>query len=536
MKHGPDIALPPIRSLAHFYLGQNLELGRGDKIAVYWREQAATFRDISRLANRFGNVLQRLGVGHGTRVLLVLDDSPEWLGGWFGAMKIGAVATHAYTYLLAQDYEYFLGYVLPAIVVVDAGTLPNVRAAARHVAQPVVLLVAGADLPSLEPGEFALNALLAEAPDSLDVPPPLADDCAFWNFSGGTTGKPKGVAHSHAHGVIGCESFLHEIPYRSDDIVLRVPKLFFHYSRDLGMNWALHAGAAICLCPGRMTAERVFELIAKHRPSILLNVPTMMRAMLQSPLAKSADLSSIRFCISSGELLSASLYEEFTRTFGVEVINSHGSAETYLACFVDRPGQVRPGSSGRIMPLVDVALVDEHGHEVADGETGVLRVRSDASGACYHLEPEKSAATFLGENWINTNDLFREDTDGYFWFVGRANDLIKVSGVYVAPAEIENRLSEHQSVAECVVLAAKDEDELVKTRAFIVLRPGFVASDQLAKELKTFCQESLASYKAPKSIEFRSELPKNGQGKIDKLALVTASPGNESTVHATSAV
>jgi benzoate-CoA ligase len=246
----------------------------------------------------------------------------------------------------------------------------------------------------------------------------------------------------------------------------------------------------------------------------------MMRAMLQSPLAKEADLSFLRLCISSGEHLSGQLYKEFTETFGVEVLNSVGSAETYLGYFLDKPGQVVPGASGKVQPLVEVKLVDEEGREVMKGETGILHVRSEASGTYYHLEHEKTKKTFVGNDWVNTNDLFREDENGYFWYEGRADDLIKVSGVYVAPIEIQKCLEEHRAVRECVVLGVKDADGLAKTKAFIVLNEDVKPSESLTEELKEHCREKMAPFKVPRFIQFMNELPKTGQGKIDKRQLL----------------
>jgi len=524
MKRGQhlSITLPEKFNLTRFYLEDNIATGRGRRTAVHYQDAQYSFEDLSKLTNRFGNVLREFGVGSGERVLLVLQDSPEWLAAWFATMKIGGIATHAYTYLAPSDYEYLVGYVDPKVIVVDNATLPIIRSATdRPNTKP--LLVAGAGLPPLRNGEHALVEKLGWASDILEAGELNKDDVAFWNFSGGTTGKWKGVPHRHGDGAIGFESFNQCIQYTPDDVVLRVPKLFFHYARDLGMNWPLRGGASVCLAPGRMTAELVFQLIDKHRPTILLNVPTMMRAMLQSPQSNRTDLSCLRLCISSGELLSEQLYREFTDRFGVDVINAHGSAETYLPYFMDRPGEVRPGSSGKLMPLVDVKLVDKEGAEVPEGEIGALWVRSAASGWCYHLEPEKSKETFPGDGWVNTNDLFREDDAGYYWFMGRANDMVKISGVYVAPLEIEKQLATHPVVAECIVLAVKDGDDLLKTKAFIVLKSGFAPSDQLAGELNAFCRKTMASYKAPKFIEFVASLPKTGQGKIDKRQLLMSS-------------
>ncbi|HUJ88988.1 MAG TPA: AMP-binding protein, partial [Syntrophorhabdales bacterium] len=275
--------------------------------------------------------------------------------------------------------------------------------------------------------------------------------------------------------------------------------------------------------PDRSTVESVFHSLYKYRPTVVLNVPTMMRAMLQSPLAKDADLSFIRLWLSSGELLSGQLYKEFREKFGVEILNSVGSAETYLGYFMDAPGEVKPGSSGKVQPGVEVKLVDQEGQEVPKGQSGILHVRSEASGTYYHLEHDKTKKTFIGNDWVNTNDLFKEDEDGYFWYEGRADDLIKVSGVYVAPLEIEQCLEENKAVRECVVLGIKDADGLVKTKAFIVLNEGFKTSESMAEELRDHCRKNMAPFKAPRFIQFLNELPKTGQGKIDKKQLLKES-------------
>jgi benzoate-CoA ligase family protein len=523
MKSGPriDLTIPDTLNLATYYLDDNIAGGRGASTAVYYGDEKYSFNDLCALTNRVGNVLKELGVGFEDRVLLILQDSPEWLAGWFATMKIGGVATHAYTYLLPSDYEYFLNYVRPKVVIVDATTLERVREGARSSTYPQTILVAREQVPPLQGKEMALQPLLDKASPVLDAAPTTRNDLAFWNFSGGTTGKSKGVPHMHHDGVIGFESYQYTAKYGPGDIVFRVPKLFFHYSRDLGMNWALKAGAAVALYPDRSTVESVFECIAKYRPTILLNVPTMMRSMLQHPMAKDADLSCIRLCISSGELLSAQLYEEFTEKFHIEVLNSVGSAETCLGYFLDYPGHVVAGSSGKVQPMIDVKLLDNDGKEVPQGETGILYVRSDAVGTYYHLEHEKSKKTFVGHDWVNTNDLFREDENGYWWYSGRADDLIKVSGVYVSPLEIQKCLEEHRAVRECVVLGIEDADGLAKTKAFIVLKQGFEPSDSMAEELKDHCKQRMASFKAPRFIQFLPEFPKTGQGKIDKRQLTS---------------
>jgi acyl-coenzyme A synthetase/AMP-(fatty) acid ligase len=467
-----------------------------------------------------GNVLKAFDVSFEDRVLLILQDSPIWVAGWFATMKVGGVATHAYTYLMPDDYKYFMNYVRPKVVIADNTTIDNVRKGCIGSPYPKAILIAGLTYPDLkQKKEHFLLPLIFSAESNLDTALTTKNDLALWNFSGGTTGKPKGVPHMHHDMVVGFQSFKGMVKYTEDDIVLRVPKLFFHYARDLGMDYALKAGAAVILYPERSTPEIIFKMIAKYKPTVLLNVPTMMRAMLQTPSEKRTDMSSIRLCLSSGEQISAALYREYTQTFGVEVINTIGSAETYLGYFGDRPGEVVPGSAGKICPLVETKLVDPKGQEIKKGDTGVLWVRSDASGWCYHMDHEKTKKTFLGNDWINTNDLFFEDERGYFWYQGRADDLIKVSGVYLSPLEIEKCLEKHVAVRECVVLGIKDTDGLIKTKAFVAIEESFEGSDQLEKELQAFCRKHMASYKAPRHIEFLTMLPKTGQGKIDRKQL-----------------
>lgn len=253
MKRGLDINLtiPDRLNLATYYLDDNLTQGRGQKTAVYYEGETATFNDLAGLTNKIGNVLKDLNVLLEDRVLLVLQDSPEWIGAWMATMKIGGVATHAYTYLQPSEYEYFLNYVRPRVVVADARTIDRVREAAKNSKFPRATLIAGRNLPPLQKGEYALEDMIRSAKSDLEAEPTTKNDLAFWNFSGGTTGKPKGVPHMHHDGVIGFESFQHIAQYTPNDIVLRVPKLFFHYSRDLGMNWALRAGAAVALFPQR---------------------------------------------------------------------------------------------------------------------------------------------------------------------------------------------------------------------------------------------------------------------------------------------
>ncbi len=521
MTRGPEIdfPMPQQLNLTTYYLEDNIAQGRGDKVAIYYRDDRYTFNDILHLTNKVGNVFKQLGVGPESRVLLILQDSPEWIASWYATMKIGGVGTHAYTYLPASDYEYFLNYVRPKVVVVDDTTLDKVREGAKNTRYPRVMVTVGVPTSRLEKDEYDFYSLVGTASDRLETEPTHRDDLAFWNFSGGTTGKPKGVPHMHRDGVIGCESFQHIVKYTEDDLVLRVPKLFFHYARDLGMNYPLRVGAAVVLFSERSTAKLVFEFVERFKPSVLLNVPTMMRVMLQTPEPERGDLSSLRLCLSSGEALSAPLYREWMDTFGIEVVNRIGSAETGAGYLSNVPGKMILGSSGEVTPLVEVKIIDHEGQPVPKGEPGVLMVHCDAAGLYYERDHEKSKSTFVGDDWVNTGDVFREDDEGNFWYVGRADEQVKISGVWVSLLEIEGCLQSHPLVRECVVLGLEDADSLIKSKAFVTLQAGAEASEHTANELVAFCKTKMASYKYPRFIEFISELPKTGQGKIDKLKL-----------------
>jgi acyl-coenzyme A synthetase/AMP-(fatty) acid ligase len=363
-----------------------------------------------------------------------------------------------------------------------------------------------------------------EADDHLEVEPTQRDDLAFWNFTGGTTGKPKGVPHAHRDAVLSYNSFNYFLGYEPDDIVLLVPKLFFHYARDNGLLFALRSGAAVILFGERATAPLIFSLIRKHRPTAMLNVPTMMRAMIQTPKDERADLSCLRRCLSSGEVLSPQLYEEWMNNFGIEVLDRFGSAESGMGYLCNRPGETRPGSSGRVTPLAEIKLVDEDGSEVPKGQPGILLTRSDASAQYYVREHEKSKATFLADEWINTGDIFIQDELDYFWHVGRADEMVKVSGVWVSPLEVERVLHECPHVRECAVMGIKDGDGLTKIQAFVALRDGARSTAETQDELKRFLRERLAPHKLPRSFLFSDELPKNGQGKIDRRVLRERAP------------
>jgi benzoate-CoA ligase family protein len=510
--------MPRGLNLASWFVDRNLEEGRGGRTALLGPDGATTYAELATLVNRSGHVLRELGVRAEERVLLVLSDGVEFVALWYGAQKIGAVTAEAYTFLQPKDYAYYLDYTRAGVVVVDGSTLGAVRDAAQSSRWLRRILVVRAG-EELREGEASFEALVAEAPDELEPAPTTRDDIALWKFTTGSTGAPKAAVHPqhtpllsfdwYARGVLGiCE----------DDVVLPVPKLFFGYARDLTALYPFGVGGAGIVFPERTTPERIFELVARHRPSILVQVPTMMAAMTAHPDAARQDLSCLRLCTSAGEALPAELYERWRAAFGVEVLDGIGSSEAYHIYISSRPGRVRPGSVGEVVPGYRARVVDEDGREVPDGETGTLWVEGDTAALLYWNEHEKTKETFSGD-LVKTGDLFARDADGYFWFRGRADQLLKVGGVWVAPAEVEQCLLRHPDVVECAVVGY-EQDGLTRTRAHVVLRDGVAPSDELAVALQEHVRHVLSPHKYPRDVRFVSVLPKTPSGKIDRRALV----------------
>ncbi len=510
--------IPRSFNLASHFVDRNVDEGRGANTALVGPRGPTTYAELAALTNRSGNVLRELGVRAEERVLLVLADDVEFVALWYGALKIGAVTAEAYTFLQPKDYAYYLDYTRAGVVVADAGTLERVREAARSSRWLRHVLVVGARENELLPSEVSLEALAEGVPDVLDAAPTTRDDIAIWKFTTGSTGQPKAAVHPQHSPLLSFDWYARGVlDLREDDLVLPVPKLFFGYARDLTALYPFGVGAAGIVFPERTTPERIFALVERHRPSILVQVPTMMAAMVAHPDAAEQDFSSLRLCTSAGEALPRELYDRWRATFGVDVVDGIGSSEAYHIYVSNRPGRVRPGSVGEVVPGYRARVVGEDGRDLPDGEAGTLWIEGDTAALLYWNEHEKTKATFSGD-LVRTGDLFVRDADGFFWYRGRTDDLVKVGGIWIVPAEIEHCLVSHPAVVECVVVAYEDEG-LTRTRAHVVLRAGVTASGELATALQDHVRERLAPHKRPHDVRFTDELPKTPSGKIDRRAL-----------------
>ena len=512
-----DDDLPVELNLASWFVDRNVEESRGDRTALVTDERRTTYAELAALTNRVGNVLRELGVRPQQRLLLALSDGVEFVATWYGAQKIGAVTAEVYTYLRPKDYAYYLGYTEAEVVVADTTTFAGLREAraaeGRYLRQ---VLVVGVPEDELGPGELSFDALVDAASDDLDPAPTTRDDIAIWKFTTGSTGAPKACVHPTHSALLSFDWYARSVlDVRDDDLVLPVPKLFFGYARDLAALYPFGVGGAGILFPDRSTPERIFELIARHRPTILVNVPTMMSAMVTHPDAGEQDLGCLRLCTSAGEALPAELHRAWDRTFGVEVVDGIGSSEAYHIYISNRPGQGRVGTVGQVVPGYTARVVDEAGTTVPDGEVGILEVTGETVALEYWRAPEKSAATFRGDT-VRTGDLFVRDADGYFAYRGRTDDLLKVGGVWVAPSEVEHCLVGHPDVVECAVVG-HEHDALVRPRAYVVLR---ARADVSAESLIEYARSHLSPHKRPRDVVFVDELPRTANGKLDRKALL----------------
>jgi benzoate-CoA ligase family protein len=509
------IEFPERFRMGDYFLYHNLEEGREGKVCLYYGDETFTYADAARLSNRAGGALRELGVRVEDRVLIALPDCPEFVWSWFGANRVGGVITMVNPLLPADDYRYYLEYTRARVAVIHESLVENFTRAAREARYLKNVLVVGE-----ERGRFHSFAEAVDAqPDELTPADTHRDDPAIWLFTSGSTGRPKGAVHLQ-----------HDLPYNTEcyakgvlgvcerDLTVSVPKLFFGYATGTNLLFPFAAGGATALFSERSTPEKMFEVIERFSPTILTSVPTMINSMLAVPGAAGRGLSSLRMCLSAGEALPEELYRRWVEAFGVEIYDGIGSAEMFHIYITNRPGDVKPGSLGRVVSGYEAEIVDAGGRAVETGGMGTLRVRGDSAALCYWQAHEKSKAAFAGD-WCTTGDQFHADEEGYYWYHGRTDDMLKVSGVFVAPAEIENCLLQHEAVLEAAVVGHDAGDGLVKPKAFLVLREGRAPSEELARDVKDFVKSRLALYKYPRWVEFVGSLPKNDRGKIDRKKL-----------------
>jgi benzoate-CoA ligase len=515
----PAVTPPPATFNFAGHLLQ-VNAGRGSRLAFVDDFEQLSFAELDRRVRQCAAGLRALGVKREERVLLAMQDVTDWPVAFLGALYAGVVPVAVNTLLTYDDYAYMLEHSRAQVVLTSGALLPAIKGALVKSNHEVHKVLVSRPVAPLGFGEQAFDAFLGgQAP----MPQPAAtqaDDTGFWLYSSGSTGRPKGTVHSHANPYWTAELYGRRLlGLNEGDVCFSAAKLFFAYGLGNALTFPLSVGATTLLMPERPTPEAVFKRltggVAGLKPTIFFGAPTGFAGMLANPGLPARDAVALRLVSSAGEALPADLGERFTRHFGVHVVDGIGSTEMLHIFLSNRPDEVRYGTTGWPVPGYEVQLRGEDGHPTPDGEPGDLYIKGPSAALMYWGNREKSRETFQG-GWTKSGDKYVRNADGTYTYSGRSDDMLKVSGIYVSPFEVEATLSQHPSVLEAAVIGVSDADGLTKTKAFVVLKPG---AQVTAAELQAFVKDKLAPYKYPRQIAFVDDLPKTATGKIQRFRL-----------------
>lgn len=508
-----ELTLPEIYNAATTFVDDNIARGFGAKVAIYYRDEKITYQEVYERVNRTGNALRELGIEIEHRVLLALPDSPEFAYSFFGAIKLGAVPIPTNPWMTARDYEYLINDSRARALIVHESLLPEIEKIWNNTSYLKHIIVVG-------PGRgkaHSFESLIAGAPDKLEPEATHRDDVCFWGYTSGSTGFPKGAVHLQHDMITITDLFVKPVlDMTESDICFSASKLFFSYGLGNSLYFPFRFGASTVLWPDKPDPDKILQVIDRYKPTFFFSVPTLYARFLR--VEKKYDLSSLRICLSSGEPLPPALFHQWKDRFGVELLDVVGSTEATHDFLANRPGRAKAGSSGEVTPAFEAKIVDDEGHEVPIGEVGNLMVKGDANSPYYWNKHEQTKRMMQGE-WLKTGDTYYRDHEGYYWYCGRSDDMMKVGGLWVSPIEIENTLMEHPAVLESGVIGATDADGLLKPKAYVVLKPEFKPSDNLRSQLQNYVKNKLAPYKYPRWIEFVDDLPKTVTGKIQRFRL-----------------
>ena len=501
------------------FIDRHLAEGRSARVAIRAEDGDVTYAALAERVARCGNALLGLGLRRGERLLMVVKDCAEFFYLFWGAIKAGIVPVPLNTLLRADDYRYMIedsGCTALAWSPEFDEAVQGALATAQH--RPAWCLRVDGE------GQ-TVRSLIATAPALLAPADTTAEDDCFWLYSSGSTGRPKGAVHVHRSMVVTSRHMGQDlIGAREDDVFFSAAKLFFAYGLGNGMTFPLWVGATSVLLGGRPTAQATLAMIERHRPSLYFGVPTLYAAQLQALENAPTDFSSVRLCVSAGEALPAPIFHRWKALTGKVILDGIGSTEALHMFISNSPGDIRPGSSGRVVDGYEARIVREDGQLAAPGESGRLLVRGASTARCYWNNAERTARTMLPEGWLDTGDTYTQDPDGYYVYGGRSDDMMKVGGIWCSPFEIEARLVEHPSVLEAAVVGRADADGLIKPEAWVVLKEQTDDVVATERELVEHCKRGLAPYKFPRWFHMVTELPKTATGKIQRFRLRAAAP------------
>ncbi|MEK9644778.1 MAG: benzoate-CoA ligase family protein [Alphaproteobacteria bacterium] len=496
-----------------YMIDRHLEEGRAARTAFVTERETVTYGELAESVNRCGNALRDAGLTPGDRMLMIVKDCPEFVYLFYGAIKAGIVPVPLNTLLTADDYAYMI----------DDSACRGLVYSPEFAEAATKALASASNAPALvalTEGDGGLGEMIAAASPDLEPHPSDAKADCFWLYSSGSTGRPKGTVHRQRDIIVNAVLYAEPVlQITEDDLMFSVAKLFFAYGLGNAMNFPLFWGAAAVLSDERPTPEMTFRIIEKFRPTIFYGVPTMYAAQCRALETATPDLASLRLSVSAGESLPAPIFERWKEKVGHPPLDGIGSTEILHIFISNTLDGAKAGTSGRILPGYKARILDEEGNDVPQGEQGALWIQGQSVAAYYWNQPEKTAATLPGDDWINTGDTYLQNDEGYFVYSGRSDDMIKVGGIWCSPIEIESRLIEHPKVLEVGVVGREDEDGLVKPEAYIILKDNSDASDALAGELLEHCKTGLARYKYPRWFNFVEDLPKTATGKIQRFKL-----------------
>ena len=507
-------------NIVYSLLDAQLERGLGTHVAYRCYEPGsarpkATYEELADLVNRVGNGLKGIGIQSEQRVAILQDDSIEAVACLLGAIRIGAIPIVLNTMLKPDKLMFILEDSRAVCLIAEEKFLTNLQGLPSSLPHLRTIVVRGGSTR----GQTDFEDLVASNSPKLEPFCSFRDEVAVWQYTSGTTGEPKGVMHTHRQMAFSAQTFFAELlNLTPEDLTYCVSKLFFGYGQGNSVWGPLWHGASVLLFPGRPTPDKVAEIVQTCKPTVLFAAPTHYSKILHVPELASFNCSSLRLCMSAGEALPPTIYKEWKERFGLEILDGIGSTEAFHVFIANRPGHVRPGSSGRPLAGYDTRILGREGEPVPVGEEGVLHVRSESIAIGYWNNYEKTKATFVGE-WLKTGDIYRIDEDGYHWYCGRADDIFKTGGVWVSPIEVENALREHEAVKDAALVPFINPEKLQKGMAYVVLKDGCVGSEELAGELKDFVKAKLEPYKRPEIVRFVKDLPRTTTGKIQRSVL-----------------
>jgi benzoate-CoA ligase len=514
------IVVPDRLNMAEWFLDARLAEGLGDKTAIFYGDQQISYHALVRESCRVANMLRNLGLRIEDRVQLLLLDTPEFAAAYFGILRAGCVAVPTNTWLTPADYAYYLEYARPKVVIVDAEVYPQLDPVWRSAPYPPAIVVVDRQGRMTPEGTLDWYAELARQRNETHTEATYRDDFSTWLSSSGSTGKPKCVVHMHHDFVWNTIAYAQRtLGLKQDDITMSAPKLFFGYALASNMLFPFSVGGSCVLLPDRTPSERYYELLARYKVTQFVAVPTTIAKMVERvDLAAQHDLGALHSLVSAGEALPARIHRAWKQATGVEIYDGIGSAEMFHVYITNRPGDVKEGSLGKLVDGYTYRLIDDDGRDVPPGEIGTLVVTGPSAGQGYWRMRDHSRATFWGDS-VKAADKFHVDDEGYFWFCGRGDDMLKCSGVYVSPVEVENCLLGHPAVHEAGVVGYRDEAGLERAVAFVELAAGATRSEALAADIVAYARGAIAPFKAPRRVEFVDQLPRTDTGKIRRAEL-----------------